>query len=705
MSANQNNNFDRQRYAKDAPYDSSMSNEKSRSYQPRKLTSIAGCALLFSSASFVLAGCQSTSMPSSAAGSAIDFNIANTAASQAQGRAFNDRLNAAAKYHQQLFDQDKYPNTDQQAKLHLLAAIRQHLATEHVAVAQASYQAVPFIDANSIDAGSSGLLRTIIETYGYGLEHSDSEYDGSTFDESYDEGEYSSESKYSEEERKAIAAMVKLHATDLIENMEEDEDLVFGEDGFNGYGYNKDGYHRQDYDSNTTEEYEVAENAAVAAVLDEAGENEEFTYNDYDEYEEEGSDNEYGRNGIFSGTSGLNPKNLVKNYEAMQMAKQQPKPLNEKSTPIAATGVIGQMLSMFHRTPEQIAATNAYQYQNLTFNSVSQYKPKQRQLQSVYSYDYMTPTLSSSIQIPLAFDFNNSSITVDPSAIMPIVALANPDNTPLPNQMASHTVNFGLPESITAQLPSAVIYDAAIAAIQSSMAELSPEHFSAVDIRDDQFAKEVGANRAVKVYFGSQQSGEMIGKVLKYMTRSLQDYVDANPEQYPDGAMLKAALEKLALYNKGYQSADVGALLQLIEAIGPISFNQTNYYYLDNSDRLLAKQQRLNIGSDLMGAKTTMINQIRYDKASFNRHALTPLLAESFGADAQPAIDGNAWIATQRQQKDRLQTARYARYDYSYSSSEDYSDSRDDDSSREAYSDVYPNTDAEEETDSRLEDK
>ena len=150
MSANQNNNFDRQRYAKDAPYDSSMSNENSRSYQPRKLTSIASCALLFSSASFVLAGCQSTSMPSAS---------------------------TAAQHHEPLFDQDKYPNTDQQAKARLLTAIRQHLATEHVAVAQANYQSAPFIDADSVDAGASGLLRTIIETYAYGLAHADSEYE------------------------------------------------------------------------------------------------------------------------------------------------------------------------------------------------------------------------------------------------------------------------------------------------------------------------------------------------------------------------------------------------------------------------------------------------------------------------------------------------------------------------------------------------
>ena len=326
------------------------------------------------------------------------------------------------------------------------------------------------------------------------------------------------------------------------------------------------------------------------------------------------------------------------------------------------------MLSMFHRTPEQIAASNAYQYQNLTFNSVSQYKPKQRQLQSVYSYDYASPTISSSIQIPLAFDFTHSKVTVDPSAILPIVALVNPENTPLPNQMTSHTVSFGLPKSITAQLPPAVLYDAAIAAIQSSMAELAPEYFSAVDIRHDAFAKEVGASRAVKVYFGSKQGGEMIGKTLKYMAKSLQDYVDANPQQYPDDAMLKNALAKVQLYNKGYQSADVGALLQLIEAIGPISFNQINYYYLDSSDRLLAKQQRMNIGSDLLGSTTSVLNQIRYDKRSFNNHALTPLLAESFGANAKATIDGNAWIAEQRQQKDRLQAARDARYDYSGSS-------------------------------------
>jgi len=681
MSSHHINNRNRQRYSETAPtYLSSTdhknyndNNNNGHLYPTGKLTSIA---LLVGSASLILAGCQSIpassssnlSSNSSASSTMMDFSVANAAQSQRQGQAFTVSQNAQAARYEQLFDQEKYPNTENQAKSHLLAAIRQHLATEHVAVATANYRSAPFIDPDSIDAGSSSLLRTIIETYMY-----------------QPEGMYNSSDDEAQAEARAELAAVGVESNKCNENEDDDAYEVCVVEGIN-YDYDdvKDSIesdYPSDYDQSRAEA--EAERRAIAAILAEAGQNEptssdassdnEYAYDtaDYDsaDYSSDDYDNydEYSSaEGMLSGMSGLSPKSMAAKYEAMQMAKQQAKTktVNRGSLPMSSTGMIGNILDMFHRTPEQIAASNAYQYEHLTFNSVSQYRPKQRQLQSVYSYDYATPTISSSIQIPLAFDFNNSSVVVDPSAIMPIVALVNPENTPLPAQMTSHTVSFGLPESITAQLPPAVLYDAVLNAIQNSMAELAPEHFSAVDISGDTFAKEVGATRAVKVYFGSQQSGEVIGKMLKYVTKSLQEYVDANPEKYPDGAALKTALAKVQLYNKGYQSADVGSLLQLIEAIGPISFNQINYYYLDSSDRLLAKQQRVNIGSDFMGSTTTMLNQVRYDKASFNHHALTPLLAESFGSDATPPIDGNAWIATQREKKDRLQTARYARYDY-----------------------------------------
>ena len=663
MLSNYVNNRNRQCHSEMASNYSSITNNKNNNGHVSQTSKLTSIALLVGSASLVLTGCQSnpTALADVAASSTLmDFSTANPAQSQRQGRAFTSSQEAQAERYAQLFDQEKYPNTEHQAKAHLLAAIRQHLATEHVAVAQANYQAVPFIDADSIDAGSSSLLRTIIETYAYQPEgmydssddepynsepyNDDHNYDG-TEDalESDYPSDYADEEQKAEQEEKAIAAI-------LAEAGENEPASADEEHDYDAEDRDSDDYASDDY---STDDYST----------------DEYATDEYDEYGGE-------TGGMLSGMSGLNPKTMAAKYEAMQMAKQQAKtePTNSDGLSMSSTGLIGNILTMFSRTPEQIAASNAYQYQHLTFNSVSQYNPTQRQLQSVYSYDYATPTISSSIQIPVAFDFNNSSVTLDPSAIMPIVALVNPENTPLPSQMASHTVSFGLPESITAQLPPAVLYDAVLNAIQSSMAELAPEHFSAVDISGDAFAKEVGATQAVKVYFGSQQSGEMIGKTLKYVTKSLQEYVDANPDKYPDGAILKAALAKVQLYNKGYQSADVGSLVQLIEAIGPISFNQINYYYLDNSDRLLAKQQRVNIGGDLLGSTTTMLNQVRYDKSSFKRHALTPLLAESFGSNAVAPIDGNAWIAAQRQKKDRLQTARYARYDYEDGSLEtDYS--------------------------------
>ena len=668
MSSNHVNNRNRQCYSEMASNYLPITDNKNNNGHVSQTSKLTSIALLVGSASLVLTGCQSNPTASAdvaASSTLMDFSTANLAQSQRQGRAFTASQEAQAERYAQLFNQEKYPNTEHQAKAHLLAAIRQHLATEHVAVAQANYQAVPFIDADSIDAGSSSLLRTIIETYAY-----------------QPEGMYDSSDDEAQAEARAELAAVGVESNKCNENEDDDAYEVCVVEGIN-YDYDdaKDSIesdYPSDYDKSRAEA--EAERKAIAAILAEAGENEptssdansdnEYAYDGADDYSSDDYDNydEYssGGEGMLSGMSGLSPKSMAAKYEAMQMAKQQAKTelTNSEELSMSSTGLIGNILTMFSRTPEQIAASNAYQYQHLTFNSVSQYNPKQRQLQSVYSYDYATPTISSSIQIPVAFDFNNSSVTLDPSAIMPIVALVNPENTPLPSQMASHTVSFGLPDSITEQLPPAVLYDAVLNAIQSSMAELAPEHFSAVDIKGDAFAKEVGATRAVKVYFGSQQGGEMIGKTLKYVTKSLQEYVDANPEKYPDGAMLKAALAKAQLYNKGYQSADVGSLLQFIEAIGPISFNQINYYYLDNSDRLLAKQQRVNIGGDLLGSTTTMLNQVRYDKASFDHHALTPLLAESFGSNAVAPIDGNAWIAAQRQKKDRLQTARYARYDY-----------------------------------------
>ena len=632
-----------------------------------KTLSLAVCAVMLGST--VLVGCQSNPTPVKNSGKAmIDFSVADSRQNQAQAQSFNTALNANNERYEQLFDQSQLPSTETQAKNRLIKAIRQHLATEQVAVAQARYYSTPFIKSDSIDAGSTSLLKTVIELYAYNAENqSYSDYDNYTDAE---DDSYYEESVYEEDELESDS---RVDAADEVVVVEPDADdydaaLEYDAEGYDEYGYDYDGYDRDGYDYDGYDYYGYDING--------------YDYEGYDEYgyDQDGdygysSDDDYEDSGIKDKLDKLNPKGLLKSYEAMQIQKQQASTNKDSVTanePL--TGMLGSMLGMLDRTPEQVQAMNAYQYKNLTFNSVSHYKPEQKQLQSVYSYDYLTPTLSSSIQIPLALDFKDSRITLDPSALMPLAALLNPEHTPLPNEMTAHTVDFGLPESITSQLPFEVIYDALISAVQEGMAELPEDNFSAIDIKGDAFAKEVGATRAVKVYFGSKQSGELLGKVLKHFSQSLDSYVQANPDKYPDDAVLSRAIAKIQLYNKGYQSADIGSLMQLIEAIGPLSFNQVNYYYLDSSDRLLAKQQRLNIGGDLFGQQTAMLNQVRYDKAQFNQHTLTPLLTQSFGVNAAPAIDGNAWLDDQRLQKERLSQARYARYSYDDSDYDSYND-------------------------------
>ncbi|MFZ2844468.1 hypothetical protein [Psychrobacter sp.] len=599
-------------------------------------------ALAAASATTILIGCQTNaglSQSNALSATAMDFSITDSKKSQNQAQTFTASLNANAERYQQLFDQTKNPNMETHAKTRLLSAIQKHLANEHVAVSQANYHSVPYVKADSIDAGSSSFFRTLLELY---LSKNTETEDYSEYEEAADAAEEDSEvdnatDSYSEEDSYAAeysaVEVEEAAATEAFEVLSYDE-LGYDQHGYDEYGYDENGYDRDGYD-----EYGNSQDSG------------------------DDSDDDYNNRDLSSRIRSMDFRGLLNDYENMQASKVANGTQDENVTR-TYPGMLTQLVNIFIQTPEQVEAMNAYQYQYLTINSVSHYKPKEKQLQSVYSYDYLSPTMSSSVQIPLALDFDKSAITIDPSALMPILALGNPEHTPLPAQMTSHTVNFGLPEAITSKIPSAVIYDAVISAIENSMAELQPEYFSAVDIRDDNFAKQVGADRAVKVYFGSRQSGEMIGKMVKNISRSLQKHIDENPNSYPDDTVLKTAIAKIELYNKGYQSADIGALLQLIEAVSPISFNHINYYYLDGSDRLLAKQQRVNIGSDFFGSQNTVLNQTRYDSASFNKNPLTPLLAQSFGAKAPAAIDGNTWLAKQRRQEERLEKARYARYDY-----------------------------------------
>ena len=341
------------------------------------------------------------------------------------------------------------------------------------------------------------------------------------------------------------------------------------------------------------------------------------------------------------------------------------------------SGLVGKLFNWFKRTPAQIAASNQYNYQYLTLNSVSQFNARNKQLDSVYSYDFVSPTMLTSIQLPVGIDFNAAKITVDPSAVLPIIALANPENAPLPQQLTATTVRFNMPEELATQLPANVVYDSFVDAIEKSLEGLDSEYFTAVDIAEDPYAKQLGASKAIKVNFGSKATGEMVGGIIKHLSQNLETYVTAHPDQFPDESRIKASIDKWQENNSRYQIKDAGSILQLIEAVGPISFNKVNYYYLDRSDRLLGKQVRTLVGGDFLGAKSTFLSRTRYDQASFTQHPLAALFSQSFGPAATKPIDGNSWLKEIKDQQYKLEQARYARYDYERESRDDDDDSND----------------------------
>ncbi len=338
----------------------------------------------------------------------------------------------------------------------------------------------------------------------------------------------------------------------------------------------------------------------------------------------------------------------------------------------------GGFFKIFQLTPEQVEAMDYYRMQPLTFNMVSQHLPQQRKYQNVLSYDFASQTSQMSLQIPLAMDFNKGSITLDPSAVMPFVATADQDIANKFSKQKTHTITFNLPKKIREQIPTDVIYDALMHSIEVAFSEMNEEYFTPVNIRNDKFAKKVHAKQAIKVHWGSKQMGEFMGKAIKSIGKDLQAHIDNNPSQYKDKKTLKKIIEGWTSTSQDFQSKDIGGLVQLIEAIAPISLNQTAYYYL-NGDKLVAYQAKLSMGTELYGWTNDMVIQTRYDEKSVKNSPFYPLFDENFGKNAPKSINGNEWLTDIKAEKSYKRLAKQARYSYDVLEVEATSEYKDED--------------------------
>lgn len=364
-------------------------------------------------------------------------------------------------------------------------------------------------------------------------------------------------------------------------------------------------------------------------------------------------------------------------YKSMKAAQQEErKPrLPAGQMPNIFGSVLGSMLNHMKVSPEQVLAQNLYRYNNTALTILSHHRPQQRQSKILYSMDYYSPTAEQSIQLPVLLDFEHSKAKADVAALLPVIAMLTPKHAPLPNELPDQEMTFTLPNDLHNQLPMTVIYDATQKGVLNAFNELDGDQFTAIDISDDKFAKDIGASRAIKVNFDAYGTGQFMGVIIKHIGKALKSYVDAHPEVYEQGDKgdnIKRAIDDLAIINDGYHTRDLGGLMQIIEGVLPVDFHQANYFYLNRQGKIVGMQVIGRFDDAMQQIRVETVGQVRYSNIPFE-HPLNDKFANSFSTAGE--FDGTVWLSDISQEAKLKKQALEERLSYE----ESYDEYGDDD--------------------------
>lgn len=408
----------------------------------------------------------------------------------------------------------------------------------------------------------------------------------------------------------------------------------------------------------TYPDYDATTISTLDAALDRDTEQYYRIYQPYSGYEDDEYDEyEYDDDGLVPNEK---LKSLFDDFKQMKQAEfDAPMP----SAGMAFGNVISMLLNEIKMTDEQILAKNIYQYDNAAVTILSHHQPQNRKMTALFSFDAYTPTSEQSVQLPISLDFTQSTAKADVSALLPLMAIAAPQHAPLPQDLPNQEMTFTLPNDLQQYLPMSAIYDATHQGIIEAMTSLNGEKFTAVDISNDAFAKQLGASRAIKINLDAKDIGQNLGMIVKHITQALKTYVDAHPDIYQGekGELIKAKIDELALVKDGYHSKDIGGLLQIIEAIFGTQLHQSNYFYLNQQGNIIGMQAVGSFDSHLFNMNEQSIQQVRYSRTPF-AHPMQDKFANSFTSTEQ--FDGTAWLTAIKQDSDYRKQAVEARQYY-----------------------------------------
>lgn len=316
------------------------------------------------------------------------------------------------------------------------------------------------------------------------------------------------------------------------------------------------------------------------------------------------------------------------------------------------TGMIGAMLEQAKQTPAQINAQNTYYHDHAIVTTLSHHQPALAKWDYLIDMDYQSATANYSVQLPISFNLGQNKLTADVSAGLPILAMMMPQYAPLPSEVPKGLVDFGMPKQLQGVLPLAVVYQAINEANIKLFESLDDELFTAVDIRQDDFAKQLGATSAIKLHIDAHVIGKNIGIIGKYIAQNLKQHIDTHPDSYSDSQLTQAKIHALIddwlLINQGHHINDVGDVFMLINSILPINLYGSSYYYLNAQGKLIGVQTVQTLEEPMQQQKRQTIVQTRYGKAYFDKMPLAGQFRQTFANNT--AVNGNAWLTKLKQE-------------------------------------------------------
>ncbi len=380
----------------------------------------------------------------------------------------------------------------------------------------------------------------------------------------------------------------------------------------------------------------------------------------------------------------------LKAYREMQTTNQSDDKHDDEETEVMKRfgffgGMVASVLDHAKKTPEQLHASNLYQYNHSKLTKLSYHSPQAGQVNVLWSLDFESPTARQNAKVPMQLDFERGILRTDVSALLPIYALIDPRNAPLPQEVNDGRVLFKLPEELSQKIPSKVIYHAINQGIISGFTELPSERFTPVAMGQDNFAKEVGATTVIKFDLGTKELGKFVAHVSKTVAAELKRYVDDNPQLYPDtlatetdkdkgikkgdsqADKVKRLIDDFATLSTAYRGSDLGGLAQGVEGFVPFELDNVMYVYLDKDGKLIASQTVSSLNDDLRDVQLQNVTQSYYSQDKVKNH---PLAGEFTTFGDHSFMDGGQWIKDKWEEKKFLREARFARYDYAYSDDE-----------------------------------